>query len=74
MPASSKLLLQLFQLCREALPDGLTRDGELAGFSGPPAYVREAQKVERFRLALATLLSVCGCEAPELYQARFVRV
>src|ERR1700747_172985 len=74
VPAPSKLLLQLFQLCREALPDGLTHDCELAGYSGHPAYMREAQKVERLRLALATLLSVCGCETPELNQARLVRV
>jgi hypothetical protein len=36
--------------------------------------VREAQKVEHFRLALASLLPVFGCMTPELNQARFVRV
>jgi hypothetical protein len=34
----------------------------------------EAQKVEYFRLALAQQLPVFGCMAPELNQARLVRV
>ncbi|HEV3062600.1 MAG TPA: hypothetical protein VGY48_30415 [Vicinamibacterales bacterium] len=36
--------------------------------------MREAQKIKRFRLALAVLPSVVGCVAPEFNQARFVRV
>ena len=36
--------------------------------------MREAQKVEYFRLALASLLPVFGCMAPKLNQARLVRV
>src|ERR1700747_979862 len=38
VPAPSKLLLQLFQLCREGLPDGFTLNFNLPGFSGLPAY------------------------------------
>jgi hypothetical protein len=36
--------------------------------------VREPQKIERLRLALASPLSIFGCEAPELNQGRFIRV
>jgi len=36
--------------------------------------VREPQEVKRFRLALTTLLSARDGEAPELDQARLVRV
>jgi hypothetical protein len=36
--------------------------------------VRETQKVEHLRLALASLLPVGGCLAPKLNLARLVRV
>jgi hypothetical protein len=37
-----------------------------------PAAMREAQKVESLRLALATLLSILGCKAAEFDQSRLV--
>jgi len=42
MPASSKLLLYLFQLCSESLADGLANDEELAGLPGLSTDVGEA--------------------------------
>src|SRR5215203_6811991 len=70
MPTSPKLLLQLMELGRESLLDRLTLDDEPAGFPSLPTYMREAQKVERLRLVLASLLPVFGCVTPELNQAR----
>jgi hypothetical protein len=56
------------------LPDGPALDDEAAGLPGGATQVREAQEVERLRLALAARLSVCrGCP-PELNQAGLVRV
>lgn len=74
MPASPKLLLQLIELGRESLSDRLPLDDEPAALPGLPTHVREAQKVKYFRLALASLLPVFGCMAPELDQASLVRV
>src|ERR1700691_1457887 len=74
MPASPKLLLQLAELCRESLTNRLSLDDEPAGLPGRPTQVRETQKVEHFRLALASLLPVFGGLAPKLNQARLVRV
>ena len=74
MPASPKLLLQLTELGRESLTNRLSLDDEPAGLPSLPTHVREAQKVEHLRLALASLLPVFGCVAPELDQARLVRV
>jgi hypothetical protein len=45
---------------------------ETTGFLVFRTDVREPQKIERLRLALASPLSVFGCEAPELNQARFI--
>ena len=66
MPTSPKLLLQLIELGRESLLDCLTLDDEPPGFPSLPTYMREAQKVEHFRLTLASLLPIFGCFAPEL--------
>jgi hypothetical protein len=44
--ASSKLLLQLFQLRRESLPDRLAQDDELAGLLSLPTDMGKAQDVE----------------------------
>lgn len=74
MPASPKLLSYCFEFCGESLTDSLAIDREAAGFPVFRADVREPQEVKRLRLALASPLSVFGCEAPELNQARFVRV
>ena len=74
VPAVPKLLLQLTELGGESLPDRLSLDDEPAGPPSLPTHVRETQKVENFRLALVPLLPVFGCMAPELYQARLVRV
>ena len=74
VPAASKFLLQLLELDGESLSDRLSLDDEPAGRPSPPTHVCEAQKVEHLRLALASLLPVFGCVAPELNQARLVRV
>lgn len=74
MPTSPKLLLQLAELGRESLTDRLALDDEPAAFPGLAAHMREAQKVEHFRLALAAPLSVLDGMTPELNQARLVRV
>jgi hypothetical protein len=74
MPASSKLLLQLFELCEEALSDGLAQNEELAVLPGLSTNVGKAQKVKRLRLALSTLFPTCSCEAPKFNQARLVWV
>src|SRR5579875_2857619 len=74
VPAPMKLLFHFVQLCGESLLDRPALDGEPAGLPGLPADMREAQEVERFRLALAPLLPVFGCVAPEFDQARLVRV
>jgi hypothetical protein len=72
MPAPSKLLLKLFQLGCEALPDRLARDGESAGFPSLSADMRKTQKIKCVRFALTALLSIRGCMAPELDQARLI--
>ena len=74
MPASAQLPLQLAELGREALLNSLALNDEPAGLPGFPTDVRETEKVKDFRLALAALLSMFGCVAPELNQARLVRV
>jgi hypothetical protein len=66
MPAPSKLLLKLFQLGCEALPDRLARDGESAGFPSLSADMRKTQKIKCARFALTALLSIRGCMAPAL--------
>src|SRR5207249_6870036 len=74
VPASSKLLRQLFELGGEACAHGLAPDEEPAGLPGFATQMREAQEVERLRLVLAALLPVVGCVAPKFNQARLVRV
>ena len=74
VPPSPKLLLQLSQFRRESLVDRLAFDDEPTGFPGPPAHMREAQKVERLRFALAGLPPYFGSIAPKLNQARLVRM
>ena len=74
VPAAAKLLLQLFELGAESFLDRLSLDDVPAGLPGPPTEVGEPQEVKHFRLVLASLFPVCGCVAPELNQARFVRV
>jgi hypothetical protein len=74
VPASPKFLLELFQLRGESLRDGLALDDEPASLPSLSAHMGETQKIERLRFALASLFPVIGCEAPELNQARFVRV
>jgi hypothetical protein len=51
VPASTKLLLQLFQLGGESLPDRPALDDEPTGLPGPPTEVGEPKKVEYFRFA-----------------------
>jgi hypothetical protein len=74
VPAPPKLLPYGFEFCGESLTDSLAIDREATGFLVFRTDVREPQKIERLRLALASPLSVFGCEAPELNQARFIRV
>jgi hypothetical protein len=74
VPASPKLLLQLSQFGGESLTDRLAFDDEPAGIPGLPTDIREAQKVECLRLALAALPPFFGGMAPKLNQARLVQV
>ena len=66
MAALPQLLIQRFQLRYHALTRGLTADGKVAGLLVPLTDMREAQKVERFRLAFAPLLSVRDGVWPKL--------
>ena len=74
MHASPKFILYLFQFGQESLSDTLAQHKELAVLPGLSTDVGEAQKVERLRLALAVLLSTECSKAPELNEARFVRM
>src|ERR1700683_202100 len=74
MPAASQLFLQLLQLCGQPLTDRLSLNDEPPRFPSLPAHVGESQKIKRLRFVLASPLPVFGCMAPELNQARLVRV
>jgi hypothetical protein len=74
VPAPPKLFPYCFAFCSESLTDSLAIDREATGFLVFRTDVREPQKIKRLRLALASPLSVLGCAAPELNQARFIRV
>jgi len=58
------------QLLRRSLPP----DDKALAVSGYPADMRERQKVERLRLAFATLPPVRQGEPAEFDQSRFLRV
>ncbi len=73
MPASQALVFDLGQLRPHPFRDRLTRQPEPPG-AGLPADVREAEEVERLRLAQTPTSPVDGGEAPELDQPRLVRV
>jgi hypothetical protein len=66
--------LHLFQLGEESLSNGFAQHEELAVLPGLSAYVREAQKVKRLRLAFAPLLPAYGRKPPKLNQAGLVRM
>jgi hypothetical protein len=59
---------------RHPLAHCLTMYRELAAFMDRAAHMRESQKVKRFWFPLPCPLPVLRREAPELYQARLVRV
>ena len=60
VPAVAQLLMQRFQLGHHPLASGLASDAEVASLLVPLADVREAQKVECFRLAFASLRPIRG--------------
>jgi hypothetical protein len=74
MSAWAELLLDRFQLRHHAPTRRLAADREVARLSVPLADVREAQKVERFRLAFAPLLAVGDGVWPTLDQACLLRL
>ena len=73
MPASLELVVDLSQLRPHPLRDRDTPQPE-APVPGLPADVREAQKVERLRLAQTPRCRSLGGAPPELDQPRLVRV
>ncbi len=73
MPTLPELLLNLLQLPPQALGDRLPLHGKLPP-PVLPADMREAQKVERLRLAFSSSFPVEIGKRPELDPARFVRM
>src|SRR5664280_1982288 len=71
MHASPELVLDLGQLRPHPLRDGLALQPE-PSVLGLPAEVREAEEVERLRLADATSRPGPGSSAPELDEPRLV--
>src|SRR5208337_3539846 len=73
VPALPELLLKFLQLLPQSLADGLALHGK-----GPlpvlPADMREAQKVERLRLAFSSAFPAEFGISPELNPARFIRM
>src|SRR6266511_4692310 len=74
VPALAQLLMQRFQLGHHPLASGLASDVKVAGLPVPFADMREAQKVDRFRLVFSALLPVRVGVWSKLDRARFVRV
>src|SRR5262245_40504706 len=74
MAALPQLLIQGFQLHHHALTRRLAPNGKVAGLPVPLADVREAQEVERFRLAFAPLLPVGDGLWPNFDQACLLRM
>jgi hypothetical protein len=74
MSALAELLLQGFPLRHHALARRLMTDREVAHLSVPLADVREAQKVERVRLAFAPLLPAGDGVWPTFDQAGPLRM
>ena len=68
MHASSKFLLQLFQLRLHPLAHRLADDRELSS-SRLPADVRESEKVECLRLSFSALPPFLRCMSPKLDQS-----
>jgi hypothetical protein len=71
--ALAELLLDFLQLGPHALSDRLAFDGKVP-VPVFPAYVRESQKIERFRLAFPSSFPVSFGKSPELDPARFIWV
>src|ERR1035438_6253665 len=69
--ASSQFSRDVLQLRRHSLPDRLSQYRKLAAFPDRAADMREAQKVERFRLPRPIPLPDPFGEPPELNQSRF---
>src|SRR5216684_1070312 len=70
--ASPEFSLDLPQLRLQTFADRLPNHRE-PSFARLPAEVRESEKIERFRLPVATLLPVSGREAAKLQQSLFLR-
>src|SRR5437762_1599480 len=58
----------------QALADRFAHDDKPTGHPSLPADMRESKEVERLRFALAPLLPILSGKAPELHQARFLRM
>ena len=66
MPSADDRFPHFFELCPKTLGDGLATYGETIALLGPTADVREPEKVERFRLSLPPLGTVCFRKSSEL--------
>ena len=66
MPSADDRFPHFFELCPKTLGDGLATYGETIALLGPTADVREPEKVERFRLPLPPLGTVCFRKSSEL--------
>jgi hypothetical protein len=73
MPTPKQLAFYIPQLCSHALPHGVSQQKK-SSCSRPPAYMREAEKIEGFWFSVATPLSILGGVPPKLDQSRFVGV
>ncbi len=73
MPTLPELLLEFLQLLPQTLADRLPLHGKVSP-PALPADVREAQKVERLRLAFSSSFPVEFGVPPELDPARLVRM
>src|SRR6266404_2359394 len=73
VPASSELLLDLLQLPPQTLGDRPALHGKVP-LPVLPADMREAQKVERFRLPFSSPFPVQLGVSPELNPARLIRM
>ena len=70
----SQLGSKFFELGRHALADRPAAHREVPGLVAGPTHVGETQKIEGLRLPFSSLLRSLSGIAPELHQARLLRV
>src|SRR3990172_3331349 len=74
MSSADNLYPYCFELCPKTLGDCPATYGESIAFQSPAAYVREPEKVERFRLPFFPFRSVRFREPSELDESGFLVV